>query len=155
MKQTIQCLFTVSVIAFAFQSQGVWGQTGTADLKAPPVPANLKVPEGNMLYLKTHATGTQNYVCIPGDSGPMWKFLGPQATLFLAVPWIQGEVRQQVATHFLSSNPSEGGTARPTWQSSFDTSAVWGKAVADSTDPQYVSPGAIAWLLVQIGRAHV
>jgi len=80
----------------------------------------------------------------------MWKFLGPQATLFLAVPWIHGEVRQQVATHFLSSNPSEGGMARPTWQSSFDTSAVWGKAVADSTDPQYVAPGAIAWLLVQV-----
>jgi hypothetical protein len=63
---------------------------------------------------------------------------------------MQGEAVWQVATHFLSANPDEKGTARPAWQSSFDTSVVWGKAAADSTDPQYVAAGAIPWLLVKV-----
>lgn len=121
-----------------------------ADLRVPPVPANLQAPAGHVPYLKTRAIGTQNYVCVPGTNGaPGWKFLGPQATLYVMVPWIRGPVRVQTATHFLSTNPAEGETARPTWQHSFDTSTVWGKAVADSTDPAYVAPGAIPWLLVQ------
>jgi hypothetical protein len=40
--------------------------------------------------------------------------------------------------------------ARPTWQSSVDTSAVWGKAIASSIDPAFVAPGAIAWLLLDV-----
>jgi len=108
-----------------------------------PIPDNLRVPEGNILYQKASAVGTQNYVCVPGTNGPAWKFLGPQATLFVTFPWFQGEVRQQVATHFLSANPAEAGTARPTWQHSLDTSSVWGKALATSTVPAFVAEGAI------------
>jgi hypothetical protein len=111
----------------------------------PPVPANLEVPAGHRPYLAVHATGTQNYVCLPGASstGLVWTFYGPQATGF-------DRRDEQVMTHFLSANPVEGGTARPTWQHSRDTSAVWARPIASSTDPAYVEPGAIAWLLLEI-----
>lgn len=119
-------------------------------VSVPPVPENLQIPAGHIPYLKTSAAGTQNYVCLPGAEGPAWTFLGPQATLFVTFAWFGREARQQVATHYLSSNPAEGGTARPAWQHSVDSSAVWGKAVASSTDPLFVAPGSIPWLLVEI-----
>ncbi len=83
----------------------------------------------------------------------MWTFLGPQATLFVALPWSPNVPNLQVGTHFLSSNPSEAGIARPAWQSSHDTSIVWGKAIGNSSDPAYVAAGAIPWLLVEISGA--
>ena len=116
----------------------------------PPVPANLKVPPGHFAYLKTSALGTQNYVCLPSATGPTWTFLGPQATLFFTFPWFGGEARQQVATHYLGANPAEGGSARPAWQNSADSSIVWGKAIANSSDPLFVAPASIPWLLVEI-----
>jgi hypothetical protein len=118
-------------------------------LNIPAVPSNLQVPPGNSPYLKTYAEGTQNYICLPSATGFAWTFFGPQATLFVKLRWIQGEIRQQLTTHYLSANPEEEGVNRPTWQSSLDTSAVWGKVAASSTDPAFVQPGAIAWLLVQ------
>jgi hypothetical protein len=131
--------FAVSAAALALASSAM-GQS------APAVPPNLEVPAGNKAFLKGHAVGTQNYVCLPSG----WTFVGPQATLFVTLPWFGGEIRQQIATHFLSANPAENGIARPTWQSSLDTSAVWGKAVANSSDAAYVAPGAIPWLLLQV-----
>ena len=56
----------------------------------------------------------------------------------------------QVATHFLSPNPIEGGAARATWQHSADTSRVWAAAIASSTDAAFVAPGAIPWLLLKV-----
>ena len=83
-------------------------------------------------------------------AGVAWKFLGPQATLFLPVHG--GHSQQQITTHFLSPNPEEGGTARATWQHSFDSSRVWAFADRISTDANYVAPGAIPWLrLVKVG----
>lgn len=118
---------------------------------APPkVPNDLEVPTGNIAFLRAHAEGTQNYLCMASATGLGWRFIGPQATLFLRYPWINGEVRQQVATHYLSPNLVEEGTARPTWQSSFDTSAVWAKANATSSDPSFVAAGAIPWLLLEV-----
>jgi hypothetical protein len=122
-------------------------------LASPAVPDNLRVPSGNSLFLKANAVGTQNYVCAPSaqaESGFAWKFFGPQATLFLKIKWFGGDIQQQITTHFLSPNPIEGGTARPTWQHSMDTSAIWGKLEQESKDPRFVAPGAIAWLLVRI-----
>ncbi|HVG83957.1 MAG TPA: DUF3455 domain-containing protein [Vicinamibacterales bacterium] len=112
----------------------------------PSVPPGLEVPAGNEVYLQGYAAGTQNYICLSGPAGKRWQFLGPQATLFFT---LQGTPPQQITTHFLSANPVEAGTARPTWQHSFDSSRVWGRALASSTDPNYVQPGAIPWLLVQ------
>ena len=114
----------------------------------PPVPTNLQVPVGNSVYRVGHATGTQDYVCLPCPAtsrtctapGFIWTFFGPQATLF-------DDDDEQIITHFLSPNPDEGGTPRATWQDSRDTSAVW--AFAPSAN-QFVVLGAIPWLRLQV-----
>jgi hypothetical protein len=144
-------LIAASAIAMALQYSTAMGQTGLADLgRAPRVPPNIEVPAGNRVFLKGYAVGTQNYICMPSG----WTFLGPQATLFVTLPWINGEIRQQIATHFLSTNPLEGGTPRATWQNSLDTSAVWAKAISSSTDPNFVAQGAIPWLLLEVVGAQ-
>jgi hypothetical protein len=109
-------------------------------IEVPPVPSNLEVPAGHAVFLEGQAVGTQNYVCLPTATGVAWKFLGPQATLFLT---FRGGFQQQITTHFLSANPAESATPRPTWQHSFDSSQVWGRAAASSLDPNFVAPGAI------------
>lgn len=109
----------------------------------PEVPTDIQVPAGQRAYLVAAATGTQNYICLPSATGVAWAFLGPQATLFDA----QGN---QVATHFLSPNPVEGGIARATWQHSRDTSVVWATAVKTYAEPDYVTPGSIPWLLLEV-----
>lgn len=114
----------------------------------PPVPPSLEVPAGHEVYLAGFAAGTQNYVCVATAAGLSWRFLGPQATLFLA---FRGEPRQQIVTHFLSPDPMAA--ARPTWQHSFDSSRVWGRVLASSSDSAYVAPGAIPWLLLEAAGA--
>jgi len=117
----------------------------------PPVPTNLQVPVGNSVYRVGHATGTQDYVCLPCPatsptctaSGFIWTFFGPQATLF-------DDDDEQIITHFLSPNPFENGTPRVTWQDSEDTSKVWGMTIASVS----VQPDAIPWLLVQVVGAQ-
>ncbi len=134
------------VIALAAAARPAFGET----IAPPAVPSNLQVPAGNTAFLKGHAMGTQNYVCLPAGSSLAWTFQGPQATVFMNFRWINGEGRQQIMTHFLSPNPAEAGTpARATWQSSFDTSAVWAKKVEESSDPAFVAPGAIPWFLLR------
>jgi hypothetical protein len=114
----------------------------------PPPPPALEVPAGNEAYLKAAAVGTQNYLCLPSG----WTFIGPQATLFVELPWGRGgAIRQQVATHFLSPNPAESGAARPTWQSSFDTSTLWAAPIASSSD--YSGTASIPWLLLKVEGA--
>jgi hypothetical protein len=129
----------------AFQCAAGAADAGSGPSAKAGVPQAIQPPRGFSPYLKAQATGTQNYICLPGG----WTFLGPQAMLFIRIPWFNGEIRQQVATHYLSLNPSEPGTSRPTWLSSSDSSAVWAKAIANSTDPEYVAPGAIPWLLLE------
>ena len=116
------------------------------DVTPPAVPGNLEAPEGHRAYLMHHAVGTQNYICL--GAGLAWTFIGPQATLV-------NEEAEQTLTHFLSPNPVENGVARATWQHSRDTSAVWARAIASSSDPSYVTPGAIPWLLLQVVGAQV
>jgi Protein of unknown function (DUF3455) len=112
-------------------------------IAVPMVPGTLQVPAGNRPFFLGHATGTQNYICLPSGSGVSWTLVGPQATLF-------NDDDRQVITHFLSPNPDEGGLARATWQDSHDTSAVWARAIASSSDPNFVAAGAIPWLLLQV-----
>ena len=114
----------------------------------PPVPAAVQVPAGNKLFLVGHAIGTQNYVCLTSGSGVKFVLFTPQATLF--------NEGKQATTHFFSPNPDEGGTIRPTWQHSRDTSAVWGEVKPGNTssDPAFVAPGAIPWLLVTVVGAQ-
>lgn len=127
------------VVAFTIAA----AQAAGPEVIPPPVPSNLEVPVGNTAYLIGHARGTQNYLCLPKGAGFAWTLFGPQATLFDAGG------NQQI-THFLSANPDEGGTPRATWQHSGDTSAAWAVAIAPSTDPNYVAPGAVPWLLLQV-----
>ena len=128
-------------------------------IDVPEVPSNLTVDEGHVPYLQTRAYGTQNYICLPApppiplpDPPPppvAWKLFGPQATLY------PPSAPTQVATHFLSPNPDEPGTARPTWQHADDGSSVWARLVQPSTDTDYVAAGAIPWLLLEVvGRAE-
>lgn len=111
----------------------------------PAVPTNIEVPAGHKPYLVGHAVGTQNYFCVPSvkATGAEWVLFGPQATLF-------ADRGRQLTTHFLSRNPDEEGTPRPTWQHSDDSSAIWAARVDGSADPEYVDPTAIPWLLLRI-----
>jgi hypothetical protein len=140
-------LFISSAIALGFGSSAAVAQT------VPPVPPRLQVPAGHSLFFKAHAVGTQNYVCAPAatPSGVGWKFFAPEATLFQT---FFGQFSQQLATHFLSPNPDEAGTARATWQHSIDTSRVWARMIEQSSDPAYVEPGAIPWFLLLVVGAE-
>jgi uncharacterized protein DUF3455 len=113
----------------------------------PPVPSNLVPLDGSTAFFIGHARGTQNYVCLPSGGAFSWTLFGPQATL------IDDNGDQQI-THFLSANPFENGALRPTWQHSRDTSIAWALAIRTSTDPAFVVPGAIPWLLLQVVGAQ-
>src|SRR5215216_7564161 len=140
----------VAALAFAAPSAG----PAYADTTPPPVPDNIKVPAGNKLFLVGHAVGTQNYVCVPSSTGIRFVLFTPEATLF-------SEEGEQLTTHYFGPNPDEANTdprviadhgIRAAWQDSRDSSTVWGqvKQGNSSSDPAYVEPGAIPWLLVTI-----
>ncbi len=105
------------------------------------VPGEIRVPAGHTLYLSAHAVGTQGYVCVAVGDVFSWATFGPQATLF-------NEDGQQVLTHFLSPTPYSQ-LLNPTWQHSRDSSEVWAQMIKSSSDPKFVAPGAIPWLLLQ------
>jgi hypothetical protein len=133
-------LVAALAVAFAVSSP----RLASADkVTPPPVPGNLEVEAGNKAYLEGHAIGTQNYICLPTTTGFAWTLFGPQATLFR-------DNDKQIITHFLGPNPDEAGTLRATWQHSADTSSVWARAIQPSTDPAFVAPGAIPWLLLEV-----
>jgi hypothetical protein len=133
------------------------------------VPNELMPPEGNVRFLTTHAAGTQNYICLPSASGGnSWVFYSPQATLSLT---LFGGFEQQVLTHFLSPLPGKslqpvaGCTVSnetdevncPTWQSSLDSSAVWGEKIASvnaGSDASCPNTGAIPCLLLKTAGAR-
>ncbi len=111
--------------------------------RPPSVPGNIRVPAGHKVFLKGHAVGTQNYICLPSGSAFAWMLFGPQATLF-------NSDDNQIITHFLSPNPDEAGAIlRAAWQHSRDTSSVWAQLVDFSSDANYVAPGAIPWFLLR------
>jgi hypothetical protein len=107
----------------------------------PPVPDAIQVPDGFTPYFAAHAIGTQGYVCVAVGSVYRWAPFGPQATLF------NGE-GEQILTHFLSPTPYSL-LPNPTWQHSRDSSIVWGQMIRSSSDPNFVAPGAIPWLLLE------
>jgi len=145
-------VFGVSLLASPSLAALVHAQPLPIDV--PPVPTEIQVPEGYSPFLEGHAIGTQNFICLGTNKKTLaWKFTGPQATLFLS--FNSSNMVQQVTTHFLSANPGENGLARPTWQHSTDTSAVWGRVKASSTDPAYVEPDAIPWLLLEVAGAQL
>jgi len=144
-------VLAVATTAFTLSSpQAVRGD----GITPPPLPPGLApVPEGNKLFLGTHAVGTQNYVCKPSGAGVAYVLFTPEATLF-------SEDGGQVITHNFSPNPFEpntdpkvvaDGTIRATWQYR-DTSIVWAKLHATEQNGKKgavtVDQKAIAWLLL-------
>ncbi|HTT62056.1 MAG TPA: DUF3455 domain-containing protein [Bryobacteraceae bacterium] len=125
----------------------------------PPTPPIITPPAGNVAYLLGHATGTQGYVCLPSGDGASWTVNSsrPQATLFVNVA---GGFSQQILTHFLSpdTNPNQYAPSplpfgSATWQSSFDSSVIWGnklQSINAGTDPSCPTDGAIPCLLLQV-----
>jgi len=143
------------VLLTLFVAASAGAQTsGAASVTPPPVPTDIQVEPGNEAFLVGHATGTQNYVCLPCDPtkqgcpsvGVTYALFTPQATLF-------DDRGGQLTTHFFSPNPFEidndpkvvsNGLIRATWQHSKDTSVVWAKLAGSAT----VTPDSIAWLLL-------
>ena len=118
-------------------------------LTPPPVPDRLHVADGNEVFLIGHAFGTQDYVCAASGSGVAFVLTTPEAVLF-------DNPARRIVNHYFSPNPVEGGTIRATWQSTRDSSVFWGqldKAATFQSDPDFVAPDAIAWLL--LSRAGV
>lgn len=136
---------TYSLVVAGALALSLAPSAASAQSSPPQVPDNLLVPAGNELFLGGRAVGTQNYICLLSGKGFAWRFLGPQATVFISS---NGDLQQQITSHYLSLNPAEG-LNRPTWQSSSDSSLVWGRVVQPTTDPAYVAAGAIPWLLLE------
>ena len=135
-----------SVLALAMAVGGA--PQASQRLTPPAVPQEIAA-EGYTPFLAGRAIGTQNYICAtaPTQYGFEWLFIGPQETVF-------DTASGQLMTHFQSMNPDENDAIHATWQHSKDTSAVWAKRRSGSTDPAYVSPDAIEWLLLEVsGRA--
>ena len=116
-------------------------QAKTTDIQVPPVPDEIQVDPAFVPFLMGHAIGTQGYVCVAVGNAFSWAPFGPQATLFDAdLP--------QTLTHFLSITPFSQ-VLNPAWQSSRDSSIVWGQLYKMSTDAHFVAPDAIPWLLLE------
>lgn len=133
----------IIVAAIVVTSMWLSSLPGGDGVNESPVPAELKVPDGGVAFARYHATGTQQYVCLPAGSAFVWTLFAPQATLF-------DTDNEQAITHFLSTSPLDAAVSRPAWQDSRDMSMAWGNAVASSRDYHYVAPDAIPWLLLKI-----
>jgi hypothetical protein len=132
------------------------GRSGEHEITPPSVPTNLRLdPALFVPFFKGHGVGTQNYICKPtGPTTVGFVLFTPQATLF-------NENGKQLTTHFFSPNPFEANVEptvignreiRVTWQDSRDSSSVWAKAIqvdTFTTDPAFVAPDAVAWLLLE------
>lgn len=140
----------MKIATFVLSSMLLSGVAYAADPITPPsVPGTLEPPVGSKPILVGHAMGTQNYICAPGTTAGTveWFFLGPQATVY-------NDSFQEIVTHFLSKNPYRGDALQATWLHSRDASEVWAVKLRGSTDSNYVSPGAIEWLLLEVKGAQ-
>jgi len=156
----VRSLFVAAlVLACAFGTvTNAAAQNAVQKVTPPPTPVDITPPAGNSAFLVGHAFGSQGYVCLPdGAGGTSWTINAarPEATLF--AKFFGQDV--QIITHFASinANPKEGIqvplSGNATWQSSFDTSKVWAKAVGSvkaGDDPASCpNTGAIPCLLLQ------
>jgi hypothetical protein len=104
----------------------------TASAQTIAVPANLKPPPTEVLFLEVSAAGVQVYQCDASKEDPTkfeWVFKAPVAELFDAAG-------KQIGTHY----------AGPTWESS-DGSKVVGEVKARDNGPD---ADAIPWLLLSV-----
>jgi hypothetical protein len=126
------------IAAFAI----VLPEVARADEITPPdVPGDLRVPDGNRVFLVGRAFGTQDYVCLPSStaaSGFAYTLFTPEATLL-------DDDDKQIIKHYFAPNPDESSVVRAAWQHSRDTSIVFAKLFRDPVPV----PGAIPWLLLE------
>jgi hypothetical protein len=159
--RTINALLVISLVVVIITLGCAFGASAHAQaqrITPPTTPGAITPPAGNSTFLVGHAVGTQGYVCLPtsaGASTASWTVdaARPEATLFADFH------RGEVATHFLSpnSNPNEFAPkplpfGSPTWQSSIDSSKVWGQKLASipaGSDDSCPHPGSIPCLLLQ------
>ncbi|MEJ8859548.1 DUF3455 domain-containing protein [Variovorax robiniae] len=124
--QAPRSLILVSTAAlFAVSGCATSRVTIPADLPAP-----LRAPAGETLFVEALATGVQIYECAPkaGDSSSFaWTFRAPEATL-------SDRSGRPLGKHY----------AGPTWES-IDGSKVVGQVKASDPGPD---PAAIPWLLL-------
>jgi hypothetical protein len=154
--RTIVPVRSLSGFALALASfTAVSAQTVTP----PPTPASITPPAGNTAFLEGHAFGSQGYTCLPiAGGGTSWTVnpARPEATLFSDFFGLPVEI----ITHFTSidENPVPGFTpplsGNATWQSSFDSSRVWAKAintplVPNPNEESCPNTGSIPCLLLQ------
>jgi hypothetical protein len=124
---TATAVTAVAAGTFLGVTSGTAAATGAgSEGTVPPVPAALKVPDGNRLTGVFAAEGVQTYTCTDGA----WKSLEPAATLRAA----HDRSRRPVALH----------TRGPVWVSTLDGSAVNATSVASSP-----KDGAVAELLLK------
>jgi hypothetical protein len=108
----------------------VSGCASVPTIVPPQVPASLRPPSGEVLFLEARGSGVQIYECAlrPGQPPAYeWTFRGPEAAL------VDGSGRS-LGKHY----------AGPTWQSN-DGSAVVGQVKASDPGP---SANAVPWLLL-------
>jgi hypothetical protein len=102
---------------------------GSKAVKHEDIPASLRVPEGQQLLQKLHATGVQIYICQPAKDDPArfeWSLKAPEAQLF-------GRGGRLLGKHY----------AGPSWEAN-DGSKVVGSVVSKETP----DPSSIPWLLL-------
>jgi len=120
-------LFTTAQIAALLS---VAGCASGPVVTAPDVPANLRPPAGQVLFLEALASGVQIYECASKpDQGSSyeWAFRAPEALL-------ADQTGRHLGKHF----------AGPTWEAT-DGSSVIGEVKARDPGP---NPSAIPWLLL-------
>ena len=117
------CALSVSILA------GSGCATGPA-IVLPDMPASLRPPAGQLVYLEALASGVQIYECLPKLADPSayeWTFRAPEAALV-------DRSGRSLGKHY----------AGPTWEST-DGSTVVGEVKARDPGP---NPSAIPWLLL-------
>jgi hypothetical protein len=127
MKTIITRFLTTSALLLA---AGHSFATDSAPPSLPDVPANLRPPAGQVVYLEALATGVQIYECTSKRDDPSayeWAFRAPEAALF-------DRSGRSLGKHY----------AGPTWES-VDGSTVVGEVKAADPGPRR---SAVAWLLL-------
>jgi hypothetical protein len=128
--RTVCVAFCLSAAAILSVGGCATTGSGTPKIPLPDVPAQLRPPAGEVLFLKAEGTGVQIYDCsAKADQASVyeWVFRAPQADLKDSTGRILGR-------HF----------AGPTWELE-DGSSVVGEVKARAPSP---SPAAIPWLLL-------
>lgn len=104
--------------------------SGPSALAPPDVPAQLRAPAGQSVFLEALATGVQIYECTAKADQPStfeWVFRAPEAAL-------ADRSGRSIGKHY----------AGPTWES-VDGSSVVGELKSRDPGP---TPSAIPWLLL-------